>query len=125
MNDSLRALLRPELAELESYVPADPPGIEVRLDANEAPAPTREHEAIREAVAEAVARTPLHRYPDARATELKAAIAARTGGKPEEMLIGTGSDEVIALVVTRSRGRGRGCRRRRRSRPRRRSSCTA
>jgi histidinol-phosphate/aromatic aminotransferase/cobyric acid decarboxylase-like protein len=29
MDDALRSLLRPELADLTSYVPADPPGIVV------------------------------------------------------------------------------------------------
>jgi histidinol-phosphate aminotransferase len=97
MNDALRALLRPELAELTSYVPADPPGILARLDANEAPPAASP--AIREAVARAIARVPLERYPDARATELKDAIALRTGAKPEDLLVGTGSDEVISLLL--------------------------
>jgi histidinol-phosphate aminotransferase len=97
MNDALRALLRPELAELTSYVPADPPGILARLDANEAPPAT--DPAIREAVARAVAATPLERYPDARATRLREAIAKRTGAPPGSLLIGTGSDEVISLLL--------------------------
>jgi histidinol-phosphate aminotransferase len=97
MDDALRSLLRPELAELHSYVPADPPGIVARLDANEAPAALTP--ALREAVAAAIARTPLERYPDARATELRSAIAARTGAKIDEILIGTGSDEVISLIL--------------------------
>ena len=33
------ALLRPELGDLTSYVPHDPPGIEVKLDANEETSP--------------------------------------------------------------------------------------
>jgi histidinol-phosphate aminotransferase len=41
----------------------------------------------------------LERYPDARANKLRAAIARRTGAKEDELLIGSGSDEVIALVV--------------------------
>jgi histidinol-phosphate aminotransferase len=94
---ALRALLRPELAEMAAYVPATPPGISVRLDANEAPAPASS--AIHDAVARAIARVPLERYPDARATALKEAIALRTGAKPAELLIGTGSDEVISLIL--------------------------
>src|SRR5579884_540683 len=92
------ALLRPELAELAAYVPADPPGVRVRLDANEAPPLASPR--VREAVARAIERTALQRYPDARARELKARIAERIGGRPEEMLVGTGSDEVIALLLT-------------------------
>jgi histidinol-phosphate aminotransferase len=97
MNDALRALLRPELAEMAAYVPADPPGITVRLDANEAPAPSSG--IVRDVVARAVAGVALERYPDARGTALKAAIAARTGAKAEELLLGTGSDEVISLLL--------------------------
>jgi histidinol-phosphate aminotransferase len=89
--------LRPELAELSSYVPSDPAGVRIRLDANEAPPPG---EAVRGAVARAIAATALERYPDARARELKARISARTGARPEEILIGTGSDDVIGVLLT-------------------------
>jgi len=98
VNDELAALLRPELADLSSYVPVDAPGIDVHLDANEAPPHTSP--AIRDAVRRAIERVALERYPDARATRLRAQIAARTGAKPEDLLIGTGSDEVIALLAT-------------------------
>ena len=93
----LEAILRPELAELAAYVPANPIGIRVRLDANESPpVPV----AVREAVASAVARVPLERYPDARALELKAAISARTGAPVSSLVVGTGSDELISLLAT-------------------------
>jgi histidinol-phosphate aminotransferase len=91
-------LLRPELDELSSYVPEDPPGVRVRLDANEAP--PNPSARLREVVARAVARTALERYPDARAQELRARIAERTGARAEELLLGTGSDEVISLLMT-------------------------
>jgi histidinol-phosphate aminotransferase len=101
------SLLRPELSELGAYLPADPPEVRVRLDANEAPPLTSER--VRAAVARAVERTALERYPDARARELKARIAERTGARAEELLVGTGSDEIIALLLTalcRPRGAG-------------------
>jgi len=69
-------LVRAEFAELSSYVPADPPRVRVRLDANEAP--PNESARLRDVVARAVARTALERYPDARARELKSRIAERT-----------------------------------------------
>jgi histidinol-phosphate aminotransferase len=94
--ETIGPLLRPELAELVSYVPHDPPGIEVKLDANEAPPCSP---AVREVVARAVAEVPLERYPDPRALRLKEAIGKRTGAKPADLLVGTGSDEVIALVA--------------------------
>jgi len=91
------AIVRHDLADLSPYTPAEPTGIAVRLDANEAPAVP---ERVREVIARAVARTPPERYPDARARELKARIAERTGARPEELLVGSGSDEVIALLAT-------------------------
>ncbi len=98
MPEGLKHLLRPELSELRAYVPAHPEGIRVRLDANEAP-PLRSP-AVHEAVRAALAAVPLERYPDARALELKEAIGKVTGARPEELLVGSGSDEVIALVLT-------------------------
>lgn len=94
--DSIGQLLRPELAELVAYVPHDPPGIEVKLDANEAPPCSA---VVREVVARAIANVSLERYPDPRALRLKEAIAKRTGAKVDDLLIGTGSDEAIALVT--------------------------
>jgi len=93
---SIEALLRPELSELTAYVPHDPPGIEVKLDANEAPPPCA---AVRETVLRAISAVALERYPDPRALRLKEAIGKRTGARPDDLLLGTGSDEVIALVT--------------------------
>src|SRR5882757_7676273 len=91
----LASLLRPELEELRAYVPHSPPGIRVKLDANEAPATSSP--AVREAVRAAIEKVELERYPDPRALRLKEAIAKRTGASPEALLVGSGSDEVIAL----------------------------
>jgi len=92
-----RALLRPELAELSAYVPAHAPGAVIRLDANEAP-PSGSRR-VRDVVTRALAAVSLERYPDARASELKARIAERTGARPDELIVGTGSDEIIAIVL--------------------------
>lgn len=100
------AALRPELEDLRAYVPEVPAGVRVKLDANEAPPMVSP--AVREAVLRAVARVALERYPDPTAAELKAAISARGGARPEEILCGAGSDEVIALLVNAlARPRGR------------------
>jgi histidinol-phosphate aminotransferase len=93
----LATLLRPEIADLRAYVPADPPGIRVKLDANEAPACS---ERVREVVRRAISEVPLERYPDPRAWRLKEAIARRTGAAPADLFVGAGSDEVISLVLT-------------------------
>lgn len=91
-------MLRPELAELAAYVPAAPAGVRAKLDANEAP--PNPSERLREVVARAVGQTPLEKYPDARALELKSRIAERTGARVQDLILGTGSDEVIALLLT-------------------------
>ena len=90
-------LLRAELSELRSYEPH--PGVfEVRLDANEAP-PLLSPEASA-ALAQAMIPAQYNRYPDPRSTALRAAIAAQHGASPDEILVGTGSDEIIALLLT-------------------------
>ena len=42
----------------------------------------------------------LRRYPDAGAAKLRAAIADFAGAEPDEVLVGVGSDEVIAMLQT-------------------------
>lgn len=94
----LASLLRPELEDLRAYVPHLPEGIEVKLDANEAPGPTLS--VVRDVVARAVAAVAFERYPDPNALRLKAAIAARTGARADGLVVGSGSDELIALTQT-------------------------
>lgn len=93
----LAKLLRPELGELRAYVPAKHAREAVRLDANECPwafgdAGARE-------LLEALSRVALNRYPDPRATSLREKLAEHTGAHPDELVIGNGSDEVIAMVL--------------------------
>jgi histidinol-phosphate aminotransferase len=91
------SILRPDLAELTAYVP-HAGDYAVRLDANEAPALlSPEAHAVLE---RALQRTAWNRYPDARMVELRAAIAERCACRPEEVLAGCGSDEVIAMLLT-------------------------
>ena len=98
-------LLRADLAELRSYEPRT--GVfDVRLDGNEAP-PLLSVEAAAE-LARAMIPRSFSRYPDARTGELRRAIADHCSASPDEILVGTGSDEVIALLLTaldRPRGR--------------------
>lgn len=94
----LGSLLRPELEELKAYAPSEPSGIRIKLDANEAPPASSP--AVRDAVRRAIADVVLERYPDPRALRLKEAIARRTGAPVSDLLVGAGSDELIALVLT-------------------------
>jgi histidinol-phosphate aminotransferase len=97
MFQDVLSLVRPEFKEIKAYVPEKHPGVQVFLDANEAPA--AETTLVREVVARALAEVALERYPDAQAVALKHAIAERTGARPEELLVGSGTDEVIALIL--------------------------
>ncbi len=99
----LRALLAarvpPTFAELHAYVP-DGTVVPVRLDANEAPAllPTLDAEE-RRAWNEALAAVEPARYPDVRAKALRAHFAQENKVDPESLVIGCGSDEVIAMLL--------------------------
>ena len=91
------ALLRPGLASLRAYAPSRPPLGAARLDANECPW-ALDADARRE-LDEALSRVELHRYPDPRASRLRERLAERTGAHPDDLVIGCGSDEVIALLL--------------------------
>jgi histidinol-phosphate aminotransferase len=89
-------LLRPELADIKPYLPTLGE-YRVRLDANEAPPLFRPE--VQARLGEVFSRVALERYPDATSSELRAAIAARLGVEPEEVLLGVGSDEVITFLL--------------------------
>jgi len=81
--------------ELSPYVPGEQPRIAnlVKLNTNESPfGPSpRAVEAMQAAAADG-----LRLYPDPEAAELRQALAAHHGVKPEQVFVGNGSDEVIA-----------------------------
>ncbi|MDA5192608.1 histidinol-phosphate transaminase [Govanella unica] len=52
------------------------------------------------------AATTLHRYPDATAAELRAAIGALHGHDPKQIVCGLGSDEILKLAVRAYAGPG-------------------
>ena len=91
------ALLRPELSDLKAYLP-DQDNYEVRLDANEAPPLQSEY--VHRRLTEVAARVAWERYPDPSALELREALANRCGALADEVLVGVGSDELIALLLT-------------------------
>jgi histidinol-phosphate aminotransferase len=81
--------------ELSPYVPGEQPRIAnlVKLNTNESPfgpSPLA-LEAMRTAAADT-----MRLYPDPEATELREALAAHHGVKPEQVFVGNGSDEVLA-----------------------------
>jgi histidinol-phosphate aminotransferase len=90
-------LLRPELSEISAYTP-HAGTYAIRLDANEAP-PLMSSEA-RTRLAEVAASVAFERYPDAGVETLRESLAQRTGVTRDEVLVGVGSDELIALLLT-------------------------
>jgi histidinol-phosphate aminotransferase len=89
--DHVRAPLR---AMAAYHVP--PSTCAIKLDANESPYPPSER--LQRAIADAVRDLPLHRYPDAAATALRGALARRLGVDPGALVLGNGSDELIATL---------------------------
>lgn len=101
----MRRFLREDLAPLQPYrVEAFPHTI--RLDANENPFDLPKE--VRDAVQKRLEAVPTNRYPDSGATPLRQALAERFGHDPEGIVIGNGSDELVALLI-QALGRPEAC----------------
>jgi histidinol-phosphate aminotransferase len=101
---SLRSFLRGDLDDLEEYTPVKPLDVLaaeiglpverlVKLDANEnlyGPHP---------AVLEAIRDAPFHIYPDPGQQALRDAIAGWVGVEPENVVAGTGADDLIDILI--------------------------
>lgn len=101
--------LRDSIQALGVYRPFDyatAPRDLVRLDANEAAFPLDAQEL--EAFRAELGRIAFHRYPEVSGRPLREALARRWGVAPEQILVGNGSDEIIAILVTAFGGRGGG-----------------
>jgi histidinol-phosphate aminotransferase len=100
----LRSLLRDDLDELEEYVPVKPLDVLaaeiglpverlVKLDANEnlyGPHPE---------VLKAIQEAPFHIYPDPGQQALRESIASFVGAEPEQIVAGTGADDLIDILI--------------------------
>lgn len=82
-----------EYADLDPYTPGEQPrdGVYIKLNTNESPFPP--HPAVTEAVERESRR--LHLYSDPESRELREALSAATGLKPEELMATNGSDEAL------------------------------
>jgi len=90
--------LRPTLAALSVYdVPPSDPSV-ARLHANECPEPWPPE--VMESVGEVVRQLELGRYPDTSGRRLRATLGRLHGCDPERVVLGNGSDEIIALLQT-------------------------
>jgi histidinol-phosphate aminotransferase len=104
MPDVLRALLdarlNPALRQQHAYVP-DPVVVPIRLDANEAPPLLATLDESERAIwNDALLGVEPARYPDVRASSLRAAIATRLGVEPSQLVLGCGTDEVISILLS-------------------------
>jgi len=92
------ALIRPLVQRLQPYVPGEQPKIKdlVKLNTNENPYPPSPKvlAAVRAAVDER-----LRLYPNPTAQPLREKLAALHRCKPENILVGNGSDELLAMAV--------------------------
>lgn len=79
--------------------------VEVRLNTNESPLPPPP--AFFDGLATAVRSMEVHRYPDRRATALRAAIAELHGVDPAQVFCANGSNEVIQTLLLAYGGPGR------------------
>ena len=93
-----RRLIRRSVEALTAYVPGEQPADPrvIKLNTNENPYPPAPAviEVLRRAGPDA-----LRRYPDPASHPLRAALAALHGCAPEQVFVGNGSDEVLALAL--------------------------
>ena len=94
----LKTLIRPLVHNLHAYVPGEQPKIQglIKLNTNENPYPPSPK--VLRAVKTAVDGR-LRLYPNPTAEKLRAKLAKLHDCKPENILVGNGSDEVLALAV--------------------------
>src|SRR4030042_3875515 len=103
--EDIERLLRPELKARKAYTPIEPTDVlsqrieipqekVIKLDGNENPygCSTRVKQAL-------ASYAHYHLYPDPEQRELRKALAEYTGISPEYILAGSGSDELIDLVL--------------------------
>ncbi len=101
---NMDARVRPALAGFEPYDPAFSP-CEINLSANENTHSLPEN--VRQAIAAALLQTPLNRYPDPLANELRDELAAWHGVSRENIMVGNGGDEVLFNLLFSFGGPGR------------------
>jgi histidinol-phosphate aminotransferase len=97
MSDA-RSLIRPLIRELHGYVPGEQPKIPglIKLNTNENPYPPSPK--VIRAIKGAVDGR-LRLYPNPTADGLRAKLAAHHGCRPENIIVGNGSDELLALAT--------------------------
>ena len=98
--------VRPGIMDIAAYVPGehDLPGSGpiYKMSSNESALGASQ--AAMAAYAKGAAE--LHRYPDGASHGLRAALAKEVGGRPDEIICGTGSDDILVLLTRAYAGPG-------------------
>jgi histidinol-phosphate aminotransferase len=92
----ISTLIRPQVRKLAAYH-VDETSVRIKLDAMENPFPLPD--VVRREIAAIVRNTRINLYPDPSAKKLKKAIASMWRMKPEQMILGNGSDELIQAII--------------------------
>ncbi len=92
----ISARIRPQVRKLAAYHVDETP-VRIKLDAMENPFPLPD--AMRREIAAVVRNTKINLYPDPSAKKLKKAMASMWRMKPEQMILGNGSDELIQTII--------------------------
>ncbi len=92
----ISTLIRPQVRKLAAYH-VDETSVRIKLDAMENPFPLPD--AVRREIAAVVRNTKINLYPDPSAEELKKVIASMWRMRPEQMILGNGSDELIQAII--------------------------
>lgn len=90
------SLIRPEVRALTAYHVDETP-VRFKLDAMENPFLLPQN--VRKQLGSAATKAKINLYPDPSAKELKKSIASLWGMKPEQMILGNGSDELIQAII--------------------------
>ena len=93
----IKSLVKKEVAALGAYEIEDS-SARIKLDAMESPYLLPD--GLRREVAATLADVPVNLYPDPNAKALKAAIGEYFGVSPEKLVLGNGSDELIAMAIS-------------------------
>lgn len=99
-NLNLSQFIRPDILQMETYVPVPYTRAVVKLDAGE------NQFGFSPTISKALATAPVNYYPDPEYKTLRQALAAYVGAKPENIMVGSGSDELLDLILRLTLNRG-------------------
>ncbi|MFW6253152.1 MAG: histidinol-phosphate transaminase [bacterium] len=87
--------VRPAIADIAPYIPGTTRGSAVKLSSNENPFGPSPR--VVEALGSLASR--VHVYPDPGANELRSLLATRHSIRPEQIIVGNGSDEIMQIIA--------------------------